>query len=812
MHRTILSTLLATTALAAAAPAWAQGQPADEPTALDEIIVSARRERESLQDVPVSVQAVTGAQIQDLAITQATEISKVAPGININGPTGNGVDFELVLRGVRWTAASGTPAIAAYLNDAPFLPTSVLSSLYDVGQIEILRGPQGTTRGAPSISGAVTVTTRRPNLAEYGGYAQALIGSHDHQNVQGAVNLPLIKDKLAIRAAGSYEHTQGSQVRSLFNAADPSMHIWNGRVSLRFQPTDSFTLDAMYQRWQQKGRYFMQVAGPGSPGFAALGIPPNFNSPAISADDYLSVQDLPSTIDSSRDIVTVNASWDVMGQRLSYNFGGEKAPRREFAAIDVANVVPGFDFLPTGTDPGPGWRVHEIRLSSIRGDRFFDYDIGYFRQTNGSTSPNGTVAFLPGAFGAPFVTPPGAVRTPVSRYVLPVNSAFTLVTRNYSFYGNVQLHFSEKTELSAGLRWIHDKRPLNLGLNLGSAFLALPRFLPAAAGGCPSPLLPDSPVYGAQFCDIPLAARSSSESPGGKTYAPVIYNVSLSHKFTPDILGYATVGTSWRQGLPSINNNGMPADLIVPDPEKATSYEVGVKASFGHWLRVNADVFQIDYNGQLSQFQGIAYFNTVSGAVAQTGTAFYRNIDARVRGVEAEITLNPVEHLSLRANISYAKISSRGGLAPCNDPGRPITVANPINLCPTLKGQTLNAAPPFQASLNGAYDLPLGEFDGYVRFNLGYQGKNPAFGISDQTFNAKSNAILDLFAGVKANDGAWDIGAYAKNVFNEKALLTSSTLLNTVYAPFAAPTGLSRVAMTLPREVGVTLRYSFGSR
>jgi hypothetical protein len=182
MHRTILSTLLATTALAAAAPAWAQGQPADEPTALDEIIVSARRERESLQDVPVSVQAVTGAQIQDLAITQATEISKVAPGININGPTGNGVDFELVLRGVRWTAASGTPAIAAYLNDAPFLPTSVLSSLYDVGQIEILRGPQGTTRGAPSISGAVTVTTRRPNLAEYGGDPRGrLLRAHPRQ-------------------------------------------------------------------------------------------------------------------------------------------------------------------------------------------------------------------------------------------------------------------------------------------------------------------------------------------------------------------------------------------------------------------------------------------------------------------------------------------------------------------------------------------------------------------------------------------------------------------------------------------------------
>jgi iron complex outermembrane recepter protein len=130
---------------------WAQEAPPAEDAAADdagEIIVTARRSAENLQDVPVSEQVVSGAQIQKLAITSVEEVSKLAPGLTL---VNNGSNTTVVLRGVTWQPGSGTPATPIYLNEVPFDPAQVIVSLYDVGQIEVLRGPQGTTRGGGSV-------------------------------------------------------------------------------------------------------------------------------------------------------------------------------------------------------------------------------------------------------------------------------------------------------------------------------------------------------------------------------------------------------------------------------------------------------------------------------------------------------------------------------------------------------------------------------------------------------------------------------------------------------------------------------------
>ncbi len=93
-------------------------------------------------------------------------------------------------------------------------------------------------------------------------------------------------------------------------------------------------------------------------------------------------------------------------------------------------------------------------------------------------------------------------------------------------------------------------------------------------------------------------------------YTATLYNFSLSHKFTDDLLVYATTGSSFRTGLPAINNPGLPANLLTPEPESAKSYEIGVKASFGRRFRVNASAFLLDYKNQLTSFQGIDYLKS----------------------------------------------------------------------------------------------------------------------------------------------------------------------------------------------------------
>ena len=110
------------------------------------------------------------------------------------------------------------------------------------------------------------------------------------------------------------------------------------------------------------------------------------------------------------------------------------------------------------------------------------------------------------------------------------------------------------------------------------------------------------------FCDSPLPANAISQTDlSDNSYSKTLYNFSLSHKFTDDVLVYATTGSSFRSGLPAIFNPGLPSSLLVPAPESAKSYELGVKASFGRGFKANLAVFQLDYQGKLTTFEAIPY-------------------------------------------------------------------------------------------------------------------------------------------------------------------------------------------------------------
>ncbi|HEX7821646.1 MAG TPA: TonB-dependent receptor plug domain-containing protein [Sphingobium sp.] len=786
-----------------------------------EIIVTARRQAENLQNVPVSIQVVTGETLQNQAITKAEDISKLAAGLRLTSQNDSSGGL-IILRGVRWAPGSGTEAIPIYLNDVSFQPGDVLQSLFDIQQIEVLRGPQGTIRGAPSIAGAVTITTHRPDMDEFGGYGAALLGTNNRWYVQGAVNAPIIKDKLAIRIAGMVDNSEANRVYSIApGARDPRLRTENIRASARFEPTDTVRIDAVYQYMKNSGTIYSQVAGPGSPGVPARNIPANYNGPSLTARDYTAVSDLGRDAKASRELITVNATWEVLGQVLSYNYGLRKAGDGGTANVDVGNVIPGFDRVASNEPQPPKdtsyYNVHELRLSSLRGgDHIVDYDIGYYRNRSNGNSILNSLVYRPGAFGVPGSEVPGAVTTPVARYILPVNTNIRLAIRNESYYGNLQLHLPADIEFSGGIRHIIDRRPTNININSGS-FYALFANPTGGALPCTALGLNNSPNYSG-YCDtqVPAGVAITSVENYDKKFTATIWNASLSHKFTQDVLGYVTVGTSWRQGLPAIANTGLPANLLFPNPEKATSYEVGVKASFGSALRVNFDLFQIDYKGQLTTGEGVAYYDTVNQSVSTTSLAFYTNVDARVRGIEAEVQLRPIHNLSLGLNLSYARIQAQGGSAPCNDATRAITPANPINTCPISKGKTLNVSSPFQASMNGSYTFPLGAVDGYFRFNMDFQGHNPNISSSAPARGllvtpTQAYAIFDVFAGLTGSKGAWDVGLYAKNVFNKKVELSSFPLTNGVFGAFGSP-GYDAINSTMPREAGLMLRYAFGSR
>ena len=849
LSRTFRIALLASAgsfSLLAPFAASAQTAPAeDKAVAEADIIVTARRSDERLQDVPVSVQVVTGDRLSQLSITSADELSKLAPGLTL---VNDNASTQVSLRGVSWRPGSGTPATPIYFNEVPFDPGNTVVSLFDIGQIEVLRGPQGTSRGAPSISGAVTIATKRPNLSEFGGFVQGFYGTADHWDVQAAVNVPIVKDVLAIRLATNIENSEGNRVYSVNSRIKPSVRDRSFRATLLFTPTDTLSIEAMYQRRMTDKMFYNQVVGTGSPGAAAspvaflgaLGaIPANFNGPALTIGQRASVQDAPSIFNERIDLLTINASWEVFGQKLSYNFGRQfnRGPA-SFSTSDPLNMLPGFESYTSPSSVGlPAWSSHEVRLSSMpNADRPFDYDIGWFsKHSNGIINFNAPT-YLAGAFGGP-TSLPGTVRTPNPAYVLNSSTNITIGQVFDSFYGDVKFHLGPKTELTGGLAIVRDRVPVSLAIttfpalnNIGNLNVVRLGF-PAAF----QPLITSCAVVGAfsganivastaypGTCDAVVAAGvGNSTQNNNDKYTDALYNFSLSHKFSDDILVYATTGSSFRTGLPAINNPGLPANLVTPLPETAKSYEVGIKTSWGRALQINAAVFQLDYKNQLTTFEGVQYFNTVSNRAARTSLAFYRNVNAQVRGFELEVNAQPVRNLTLNATVAYSQIKSKGGLVPAN-PGdcagtAPVSAANPINFCPSVAGEVLNQDAPFSATASGNYNFPISEsFGGYFRFNLAYKGENPNYGnfkTAGSFRRTPAYAIVDLFAGLSGGKGAWDLGFYAKNVFDKQVELSRVTPLNNIYSPYAvAPAGYDQVRTSLPREIGVTLRYSFGSR
>ncbi len=848
LHLALASVGLA--ALIAPSTAWAQAAPADETAAAEEdvgIVVRARRGAELLQDVPVSVQVVTGDRLQELAITSADEISKLAPGLTL---TNNGASTAIVLRGVAWKPGSGTPATPLYFNEAPFDPGNTVVSLFDIGQIEVLRGPQGTSRGAPSISGAITLTTRKPDLEEFGGYVQGLYGSANHWGVQGAINAPIIPGVLAVRFAANIEDTENDRIYSIRTAVKPKLDDRSYRATVLFKPVDTLTIQAMYQRRTTEKIRYDQVVGAGSPGrttltgtqtfLASLGalgvIPAGFNGPALTVDQRASVQDGGNLTFDKVDLLTVNIDWEVFGHTVTANYGRQyNRSGSSFNSRDPLNMLPGFEPYAEVPNGGNKFQTFEVRISSLPNpDRPFDYDIGWFaKHSNGSAAQN-IRQYLPGAFGAPNALP--GTGTYNQAYTLPIALSFPIGQVFDSFYGNVRFHISENTELSGGLAIVRDRAPVSSNTVVGAGLfnagplaivkLQAPLLLQPFITSCTQLGLLNSTTY-AGTCDsaVPAGSGNSSFTTNPK-YTAALYNFSLSHKFSDDVMVYATTGSSYRSGLPSLGSVGLGAALLLPRPESAKSYEVGIKTTLGRGLTFNASVFQIDYNDQLTQFEGVQYYNPVgAGTIDRTSLAFYRNLDSRVRGFELEMTARPVDGLSLGANISYSRITSKGGLAPANPGDCAGTVAlnaanfaagTQMNFCPLAVGRVINQSAPFQATVNGSYEVPLGSFDGYFRFNLNYQGENPNYGnfATAGVFKpVPAYAILDLFAGVAGQDGAWDLGFYAKNVFDKQVENSRTATLNNIYSPYAvAPGGYDVVRTSLPREIGVTLRVSFGSR
>ncbi|MEY4721980.1 MAG: hypothetical protein RIQ46_1705, partial [Pseudomonadota bacterium] len=257
--------LAASSMLAVGLPnaAYAQGAPEGASTE-DEIIVQARRKDESLQEVPLSIQAVSGNDLAKLEIRTFQDLNAVVPGLQLDRAA-NGIQNTVTMRGISFnpTAAGPQTAVELYRNDVVTSSAAIFQALYDIGQIEVLRGPQGTLRGRATPSGSISISTRKPNLSEVGGYATGSVAEGGKWVGEAAVNVPVISDRLGVRVAGyaSRDKLDVFGFNRFTNTVDKDVHdeVRSVRASVRAVPfVDVLTLDFNYETTKRETRSYVQ--------------------------------------------------------------------------------------------------------------------------------------------------------------------------------------------------------------------------------------------------------------------------------------------------------------------------------------------------------------------------------------------------------------------------------------------------------------------------------------------------------------------------------------------------------------------------
>ena len=798
---------IATTAAAqpATPPAPAQNQAAATTGGgEEEIVVTARRRQESAQDVPLVVNAVTAESLQKLNIREFKDIASVVPGLSLS-QSANGIGVQATLRGVAFdvNASGNNGTVEFYLNDSPLSGGILFQSMFDVGQIEVLRGPQGTLRGRASPSGSITVTTHKPDLNEIGGYLQFTGTTKGFINLNGAVNFPLIKDVLAVRIAGVADSNNDSEVKSIHNTVTPFNHNRGGRVTVRFEPADNLKFQASYTKTVRRVLTYdqvesLRVADPNAP------LSPVFIEPS----DRLAVQVEPRRYKQTFQIYNWQAEWDIAGQKLNYVGALEKQHLTAFAPSDT-----GFFFdnsfnsalqrAGQGTNTHANQQSHELRLSSA--ERLFgvvDYIIGGF--WNRLKFPTVLDVQTPIFFG-----PASPTRGFFINHTAVVRGGQTL---EKSVFGNVNVHITDNDELSGGIRYISYH---------STGFLTL--------GG------------------VAVAAANEDR----KLHA-TIYTLSAKHRFNENAMVYAMFGTSWRPGSATnpiiMRNNALPSPLeasfFFPPAEKSKSFELGVKTDwFDKRVRLNVTAYHQTFQNYAFSSPGVWVAGTTAQGVQiaqQLNPAIAVGVPAKVNGVEADIGLIPIPRWTIDATVSYSKSKIKNGLIPCNDyfvnatglPGQD-GLPDPGSLIPTFAqiktvtgGSTIatchvnfraGTSAPFVATVQSEYTTPLTpHIDGYVRGLVNYFGKSlnqPTNPLDD----IKAYALVNLYAGIRAPNGAWDIGLYAKNIFDAERVLTRTAgpltmSYNELATGRVGVTTYRGITMTAPREIGATARFAFGSR
>ncbi|HWU01803.1 MAG TPA: TonB-dependent receptor [Novosphingobium sp.] len=787
-----LTALLGSTVLASGT---AMAQQAPAPDAGTEIVVTAQKREESLQKVPISIQALDAKKLEEHQVASFDDYAKLLPSVSFQsyGPGQSQIYFRGVTSGSDYNGSFGgsQPTSALYLDEMPLttIGGAVDLHIYDMQRVEALSGPQGTLFGASSLSGTLRLITNKPTHKFEAGIDVTGTTFGKGANSSGGtidafVNLP-INDFLALRVSGFYERDGGyiSNVAGTRNY--PALAIngnattvpvsnakyvkknyndvetWGGRAALGIDLDENWTAtpSVIYQNQRAHGTFLYGPLSGNDPLSPSVG--------DLKVQDYTPELNKDEWVQAALTIHGKLGNWDV-------TYAGGYFSRHVDTTADYSDYTVSY-YESTGPaytsfygangqnlDPSQIYHVHhtytkqshELRVSSPTDERF-RVTAGLFMQRQSDKVAADYI--IPGLSGGQ--DSPAVPRCGDDIFC----SRITRIDRDYAAFADFAYDILPNLTLDAGVRGFMTN-------NTASGFSGTA----SKVGTDTCPVTSDM--------NLPCLMYNKKAVESGETH-----RVTLNWKVDKDRLVYFTYSTGYRPG--GINRLAQVAPYAA---DTLTNYELGVKTAWlHHKLIVNLALFDEEWDKMQI---GLTTPNS-------NGTLSIYNVGAaRVRGIEGDVTLR-LGHLVLSGSGAYTDAKTSQDFCNIGSGGNP-DCSQGVYI---PAGTRLPVQPRFKGNATARYNFDFGAYRPYVQVSASHQSGTDAYfvqPVAGALWQTAGFTTVDFALGAKVGPWSWE--AFVTNAFDERGLLS----LNTVCIPSTCAQ-YARAYATRPQQFGVKLGHKF---
>lgn len=703
---------------------------------VDEIIVTARKKEESLQDTPISIQAFDAKGIERRNIVDISQIGEFTPNLRFDKAAaigGSNSSAVLYIRGIGTDAGIPTLdlGVGTYV-DGVYLARSVggVLDLVDTERVEVLRGPQGTLFGRNTIGGAINITSKKPTN-EFEGDVAVSVGSDALVNVRGRLNLPLVEDKLAARGAIMFKKRDGYVTRT--DGTDMgNQDSVSARLALRWTPTDAVTFDLAgdYTSSESNGAPFVLLDVTESGGFA--GFHNNVFNPVFGGGTCATGPNPTPTndpncfntqfVDPSRETdagtLAPRDDLDIWGVSLT----GEFEASDNIILKSITSYRDTESAFALDQDHSPHTIAH---VETVANQNQFSQELQVLGDFLG-----GRLDTIAGVY---YFEEEGLTVEDIAFAPVTFQSGGEFDNSSVAVFGQGTYDLTEDLSFTGGIRYTDDKKGFTPNQFLNTAFI--------------------NPMVG--FMSFPPGAAPVVPSvPAEVSFDKVTLLGNLSYQVTDDVLTYATYSQGFKSG--GFTQRLSPQDgftrLPSYEPETVDVYEAGFKTTmFDRRVRLNGAFFYTDY----SDLQIVVQFNPET-QMQSVGPVVLNAAEATIKGFELDLTATPIDGLLLEASLGYVDAGYDG-----------------FEFDEALVGVSVTdkivKTPKWSSALGMSYRIPVSD-SSYItpRVDWTYSGSYFNNAINSPQIFQDSYHLINLGIAYDNEDNGWGLSLAGKNLTDEK--------------------------------------------